>query len=375
MFTIQSPYPRSSRRTAFTLVELLVSVAVIAVLMLVLTQVLTGTQRAWGQAKARTEEFREARAVFEAISARLSQATLNSYWGYKIDASGNPTVYLRQSELHYVSGPSSILLGSQQPGSGHAVFFQAPLGENLQAANSPAGSGPEGLDSLLNGWGWYVSYGTDLPQRPGFLAASLVNPERKRFRLMEFRQATEKLSLFKATLPLGAAADSMPVPWIEAQKTQQELYQWFKTNLAEDSQPLADNILAIVVQPLSPSVVGVSGVDTSVAPAYIYDTRRHQWPDATTLAEKCRHQLPPMVRLTLVALHEEDWAALDNTKADALADQLRTLTTSKYFTTASKYDEDIKNLGTDLTNLRLSYRVFTTTVQIPAAKLETSREN
>ncbi|WP_044135145.1 Verru_Chthon cassette protein C [Verrucomicrobium spinosum] len=372
---IQSPYPCSSRRMAFTLVELLVSVAVIAVLMLVLTQVLTGTQRAWGHAKARTEEYREARAVFEAISARLSQATLNSYWGYKIDASGNPVLYQRQSELHYVSGPSSILLGSQQPSSGHAVFFQAPLGENLQPGTGPAGSGPEGLDSLLNGWGWYVTYDTDLPRRPGFLASSLISPERKRFRLMEFRQPTERLSLFKATSLIGAAADALPVPWIEAQKSQQDLYQWFKTNLGKDSQPLADNILAIVVQPLSPSIVGVSGVDTSFAPAYIYDTRRHQWPDATTLAEKCRHQLPPMVRLTLVALHEEDWAALDNTKADALADQLRTWTTSKYFTAASKYDEDIKNLGADLTNLRLSHRIFTTIVQIPAAKLETSREN
>lgn len=371
MTTHGSPPIRFCRRAAFTLVELLVSVAVIAVLMLVLAEVLTGTQRAWGQAKARTEEFREARAVFEAIAARLSQATLNSYWGYKLDANGNPVLYLRQSELHYVSGPSSTLLGSQHPGSGHAVFFQAPLGETLQpGATGTAGPAPEGLDNLLNGWGWYVAYGSDVPTRPGFLAPSPVNPERKRFRLMEFRQPTERLSLFKATGLSGA----MPVPWIEAQKTKEELYQWFRANLVEDSQPLGENILALIVQPLWPSAVDPSGVDISAAPAYIYDTRRHQWPDATTLAEKCRHQLPPMVRLTLVALHEGDWANLDNVAADALADQLRTLTSTKYFTAASKHEEDLRKLETDLTDLKLHHRLFTTTVQIPAAKFETARE-
>lgn len=372
---------RSCRRDAFTLVELLVSVAVIAVLMLVLTQVLSGTQKAWGHAKARTEEFREARAVFEAIAARLSQATLNSYLGYKMDAtSGQPLLYQRQSELHFVCGPSATLLGAQQPCSGHAVFFQAPLGESLQSSTSGTVS-PEGLENLLNGWGWYVTYGTDLPRRPGFLEASAVNPERKRFRLMEFRQATEKLSLFRSITPKAPASSTpapavvMPQPWIEVQTSRDELYQWFRSELASNSEPLAENILALIIQPVLPTMTGAGGVDTTIAPNYIYDTRRHQWPDVTTLAEECRHQLPPMVRLTLVALDEGDWGKLDTPAADALADKLRELTNTSCFTTASKYEEDIKKLETELVNLRLTHRVFSTTVQIPAAKFQTSSEN
>jgi uncharacterized protein (TIGR02599 family) len=369
------------RRAAFTLVEMLVSVAVVAILMLVLTQVLTGTQRTWSQAKARTEEFREARAAFEAIASRLSQATLNSYWGFKLDANGDPKVYQRQSELHFVSGPSAQLIGSQAPASGHAVFFQAPLGENLQSA--PPTPSPEGLDSLLNGWGWYVTYGSDLTRRPAFLADSPVNPERKRFRLMEFRQATEKLSLFKSVTPPPPSPTSsnpnppppMPVPWIEDQKSKDDLYKWFKTELIADSEPLAENILAIFIQPLWPSTATNAVLDTSVAPSYHYDTRRHQWPDNTTLAEKCRHQLPPMIRLTLVALNEGDWANMDPEEADALAGQLRGFTNTTFFTTASKYEEDLMKLEQELTKLRLSSRIFSTTVQIPAAKLQSSTDD
>lgn len=366
--------PSASRGHAFTLVELLVSVAVLSVLMLVLTQVLSNTQSTWGRAKARTEEFREARAVFEAIAARLSQATLNSYWGYKFDASGNPVLYQRQSELHYVSGPVTPLLGSTVPAAGHAVFFQAPLGENLSAGLSSS-SGPAGLENMLNAWGWYASYGSDMDQRPTFLQNNPAHPERRRFRLREFRQATEKLSLYQLVTPPGGGANTPKVPWIEAQNSQNTLYGWFRDTLAADSEPVGENILALVIQPVWPDPNDDTGVDTSAAPQYIYDTRRHQWPESSALAERTRHQLPPMVRLTLVALDERDWSRLDNTQADALAAELRALVNSGLFTTASAYEADVRRLETELVNRRLGFRIFSTAVQIPAAKLMSTRES
>ena len=167
----------------------------------------------------------------------------------------------------------------------------------------------------------------------------------------------------------------MPVPWIEDQKSKDDLYKWFKTELIADSEPLAENILAIVIQPVWPSAVGPAGVDTTSAPDYHYDTRRHQWPDGTTLAAKSRHQLPPMMRLTLVALNEGDWANMDPEEADALATQLRGFTNTTFFTTASKYEDDLMRLEQELTKLRLSSRTFSTMVQIPAAKLQTTSEN
>ncbi|WP_009959326.1 Verru_Chthon cassette protein C [Verrucomicrobium spinosum] len=364
------------KTAAFTLIELLVSVAVLSVLMMVLSQVLSDTQATWGRAKARTEEFREARAAFEAIAARLSQATLNSYWGYKLDANGNPLIYQRQSELHYVNGPVTTLLGSAVPAAGHAVFFQAPLGENLDPGSpNPASTEPYGLESMINAWGWYVTYDSDLPRRPAFLGDTPAHPERKRFRLMEFRQPTEKLSLYRLVTPPNGDATSTKIPWLEAQNSQNGLYDWFRSDLAADSQPVAENILAIFVQPVWPMPGKDTGADTSAAPNYLYDTRRHQWPDTTTMAERSRHQLPPMIRLTLVALDERDWSKLDSTATDALATQLRTLANTKVFITAAEYENDVKKLESELVNLNLGFRVFSTAVQIPAAKLMSSREN
>ncbi len=355
-----SRYP-SPKLRAFTLIELLVSVAVLAVLMLVLTQVLSDTQTTWGRAKARTEEFREARAVFEAMASRLSQATLNSYWGYKLDINNNPVSYERQSELHFVSGPATTLLGASLPAAGHSVFFQAPLGENMGAgALSGSATEPYGLQNMLNAWGWYARYESDMPRRPPFLVASPAQPERKRFRLMEFRQPTEKLSLYQ--LDGG-------IPWIEAQKTQADLYKWFRMDLAQESQPVAENILAVFIQPVWPVLDGDTGADVSAAPDYVYDTRRHQWQGSSALSKLSRHQLPPVLRLTLVALDERDWSRLDVSASDALAEKLQKLVNTEVFTSAVKYEADVKKLETELVNLKLGFRIFSTAVQMPAAKL------
>lgn len=118
---------------------------------------------------------------------------------------------------------------------------------------------------------------------------------------MEFRQPTEKLSLYRLVTPPNGDATSTKIPWLEAQNSQNGLYDWFRSDLAADSQPVAENILAIFVQPVWPMPGKDTGADTSAAPNYLYDTRRHQWPDTTTMAERSRHQLPPMIRLTLVA--------------------------------------------------------------------------
>ncbi|WP_256200248.1 hypothetical protein [Verrucomicrobium spinosum] len=228
---------------------------------------------------------------------------------------------------------------------------------------------------MLNAWGWYVTYESDMERRPAFLDDKEPHPERKRFRLMEFRQPTEKLPLYQLVTPASGGAATPKVPWIEAQTSQAGLYDWFRVYLAADSQPVAENILAIFVQPVWPLPGQDTGADTTAAPNYLYDTRRYQWPESSGLAERSRHQLPPMVRLTLVALDERDWARLDSTGTDALAVQLRSLANTKVFTTSSQYEADVKRLETELVSLKLGFRVFSTAVQIPAAKLMSTREN
>ena len=370
-------HPTSSRRPVaargFTLVELLVSMAVLSVLMIFLAQVLSDTQRTWGQARARVGEFREARATFDAIARRLSQATLNSYWGYRLDSSGNPDLYQRQTELHYVSGPAAALLPNAPHTAGHAVFFQAPLGETLDASTAAASSSPAGLENLLNAWGWYTQYESDLPRRPDFLEPDPAHPEKKRFRLMEFRQPTEKLTLYRMVIdPKGGR---MPVPWIEAQTSRDGLYRWFRDTIADESQPVAENILAVLIQPVWPTSTGDTGASTDVAPNYLYDTRRYQWPETSAEAFRSRHQLPPVVRLTLVALDEREWNGLDPARADMLAEELIELVNTTLFQKSTDYEQDLQRLEAELGRRKLGFRVFSTAIQMPTAKLTSSLED
>ncbi|MFM2166308.1 MAG: Verru Chthon cassette protein, partial [Verrucomicrobiota bacterium] len=182
--------PASHRRAAgFTFVELMVAISITALLLVLMSQMLGSTQLAWKNTRSSVGTFRDARNAFETISRRLSQATLNAYWGYNDPA--NPTFYQRQSELHLVSGPAQVLMPAQALSPGHAMFFQAPLGfaENAEVQR---------LNDTLNTIGYWVSFGGDLPQRPKWLRDDTArHPERMRFRLMEFRPPTEAIDLYR----------------------------------------------------------------------------------------------------------------------------------------------------------------------------------
>ena len=57
------PDQRSSG--AFTLAELLVSMTVLSILLLMLTQLLSQVQQTWSYSEARISQFREARVAFD----------------------------------------------------------------------------------------------------------------------------------------------------------------------------------------------------------------------------------------------------------------------------------------------------------------------
>ena len=173
------------KSAGFTILELLVSIAVVSVLLVVLASVSGHVQKVYRSSMGKAEQFREARTAFEAITSRLAQAALNTYWDY--DNPNNPTRYMRQSELRFQSGNAPALLGNTYPPS-HAIFFQAPLG---LTTNSTAYGG---LDNLLNTWGYFIEFGDDSNIRPGFLDTSGV-AKRPRFRLMELSLPTENLAL------------------------------------------------------------------------------------------------------------------------------------------------------------------------------------
>ena len=115
-----------SHRHGFTLLELMISMAVLAIIMVLVFQMLSATQRARSDSRARLSTFKEARVAFESITRRLSQATLNTYWDYEFTGTGRsrrPIDYQKQSDLHFVFGETADLIGKGDIHTGHAVFF------------------------------------------------------------------------------------------------------------------------------------------------------------------------------------------------------------------------------------------------------------
>lgn len=70
------PYLRA--RPGFSLLELMVSMAVLSLVMLVLLSITGTTQSIWKQTSQRIDSFQVARSGFESMTRRLSQATLNT---------------------------------------------------------------------------------------------------------------------------------------------------------------------------------------------------------------------------------------------------------------------------------------------------------
>lgn len=366
----QYPSRRVSGRRAFTLVELLVSMAVLSVIMLVTMSALETMQRSWRETRGKVNQFREARIAFETITRNLSQATLNPYWDYYYTQTGSnvppsestvsPAGYIRQSELDFRVGRAAELAGaeaSEASHPGHSLFFQAPLGLSQHY---------RGLGSLLNARGYYIRFGSDESRRPAFLPGQKV-PAKKRYQLMEYRPPAEKNAQQEGELQGNTVYQNN---------------QWYAQDAGVVSRPIADNILLLVISPQVPEeTAAASGRKKSwLAPTYRYQSRDadnstpaldgpQPGPDGT-LDQGTQHLLPPLVKVTLVAGEEatmKRW--LDENRNEPM--DLLSLAEAP-FTEAQHYDRDLGRLKAYLDSLRLNYRVFTTTVTLRNAAWDSS---
>ncbi|MEM7144657.1 MAG: Verru_Chthon cassette protein C [Verrucomicrobiota bacterium] len=335
----------------FSLVELLVSLAVLSLLLVLTTEMLSTTQDTWRNSKQRVSQFRDARIAFESITRNLSQATLNTYLDY-YDKDGNPMVikyegsygrddplqpsyYDRYSELHFlVDYAPSLFRGEDVKTPTHAIFFQAPLGDVRQRDLYGR------LNNLLNGRGYFVLLGDDSNSVPDFISKS--RDPIHRFRLMEYRPPSEDNRIFSESIDA-------------------EALDWFATDAAElirDSRMIADNVIALVIAPVS--TTQDDPARHLIAPDYVYNSRskRHQRVQF--------HQLPPLVQVTMVAISEES-ALQYGIDADTEAAEF-VERSGRLFRKAADFDKDLKQLEEDLTELNIDYRVFSATVPIRGAK-------
>lgn len=339
-----SPHSKHEGKKAaagFTLVELLVAMAVLGLVVVLSATMIGHIQKVWEHTTARTEQFQKARQALQTISGRLSQATLNPYWRVETNSSGTPVRYSRQSDLRFLSGPAASLTTIAGPASGSAVFFQAPTGFSSQGAAQ--------LDNALNTWGYFIEYGSDAPSyRPPFLSSTGVAPK-NRFRLIEFTDPSDMLKVF--TFTSGNAT--------------YKGREWFSTPLATQAnrRVLADNIVALVVLPRLPAVEDPSR--SALSPGYLYDSTQSN-------ADKTlnpRHQLSPIVDLAVVALDERSVRRIEwgSTAPDFGAGSL--------FLDPANLDDDLNTLRNNLAARGLNAAVFRISVPIAAARWSTEQSN
>jgi uncharacterized protein (TIGR02599 family) len=369
----------------FTLVEVLVSAGIVVVLMIVLLGMTDQTQRLVKATSSKVEQFQEARVAFEAMTRRLSQATLNSFWDYQYDQNGNPNGYTRKSELRFHSGPMRTLnsaggpLNSPQPG--HGVFFQAPLGMVSDTANLGA------MDHLMNTWGYFLEIGSDADKFPTFLS-NVVNP-RKRYRLMELMEPAEKLSVYKNQNDINNRL-------------------WFSQSISSNSttsprpvRVLAENVVALIILPRL-SLADEKRINSDptkppvLAPGYNYDStltppasqNPSSPPTLTQTLLNSKNQLPPVVQVIMVAIDEPSARRLEdlygpngtNDPYLGIGTNPDPLYKESLFTDPSKLNDSSTGTAGDLTkltlmlsssktpNIRASYRVFSSNVNIKGAK-------
>ena len=372
----------------FSLIEMMTSVAVLAILLTIVFQMLDGMEMTYRKTRQKVNEFRDANAGFEQITRRLSQSTLNTYWGYEyqLKSVGEFTVpfatkLIRQCELHFVTGPADTLFGNNKPKgvgarSSHAMFFVTPAGvasEQEDRTSDQLRFG--GLKGLLNAWGYYVQYSAD--EVPKFLHALENAPKAKlRYRLMEYRQPTEYLQIYK--IPLR---DKTKI------KTQDQIYAWFRegpygVNSEWNTAPIegmqdairttrivADNIIAMIVRPREAKGTGAAtAAALDIAKDYLYDTRRWQWGGSNTVATRTQHQLPPIVDVTLVAVDELSFQKFLDKQNLTDPEKDPGLVPADLFRNVDNVAKDYATLITNLKKHDISYRVYTRSIRIRESK-------
>ena len=326
---------------AFTLLELLVSTALLIILVGITVGIISATQGVWRRASAQVEQFRAARQAFESVATHIAQATLNPYWTVTLDAQGQPLRYERASELRFRLGTASVLVPGAAEG-GSAVFFQSPTGFFSD------GSGY--LGAALNTWGYFVEYGSDKSYRPAFLDAAGV-PERYRFRLVEFLDPSDRLAVFTYTSGNSSYTGT----------------DWFSAPLgtAGSKRILADNVIALVVLPKLSSLDDPTGF--ALAPEMNYDSTTR----LATPALNPRNQLPPVLEIAAVVVSDRSAARI----AWGSSPPDLGVSLSSLFGKAELMESDLEKLRDALLSKGLDARIFRQSVPLPSARWSLEQTN
>ena len=337
----KQPAARARRRLAgFSLVELMVASAILAVMMGLISLAIRQMAGGIKTSTAKVDAFQSARTGFESVSRTLGVATLNTYWDYfnssrqprsAANASTfQPATYGRQSDLHFLITNNFFTTTNTLTPVGHSVFFQAPLGyfTNTSSTNPPGS---------LNPCGFFVAYGND-PTKPNLAGIN----DRPRFRLYQWLPSSDSLTVASSSGRITNSAWVTPTNGV---------------------RPLAENIIAFVIR-----------VPSTNSSGYSTNATNYGWNSLTAWATGNQpaqmHQLPPLVNVTMVAVEEAAVNRLAGTAAtSADASSAMGITNfSTLFTDEAQYDADLLRLETALSGKNIPYRTFTTTVPLRGSR-------
>jgi uncharacterized protein (TIGR02599 family) len=258
-------------------VELLVSMAVLALLLVLVAQALAMTHRSWMFTHASAEMQRTVEDIQAVLSRHIGLATLQPRMRFD-EVTG---AFMPESDLHFVCGPAAALLSTVPGTCSDAVFFQ-------HAANA------DSLKTVMQACGFFVQYGDEATRQPAFIKSAISS---RRFRLMQFHQSASSLTIFRH-------------PALSTITRRSELYEWFVRPVADSPinhvSIVAENVLAMSINPHG-------GLNR------YHDTRRHQWEEATAEANASQHRLPESLSISLLVTDEASWSKLSSAAADTLA--------------------------------------------------------
>jgi uncharacterized protein (TIGR02599 family) len=363
-----------NRCFAFTLVEMLVAMAILVTIMVLSFQMIDRTNSIWSSTSSKLEQFRGGREAFDAIGARLAEATLDQYEGYQFQQMASltgtisaPTSYGRRSELRFLCGPGATeaqVSSTSYPCVTDSVFFVAPLGVLSGTTATAPTVGEYGstsanyptLPGLLNICGYFIQWSNNDLQRPALLGSTNANGGNDiyRFRLLQFIQPAEEMTLYNLT-----TAGSYPNYALVSTTNWQTSAM---TASPASVRQLAENVVALLLLPAS-STTDTTG---ALAPGFLYDSEN----PSTTGSNSQLNRLPPVVRVVLYTIDDVSAHRLANTAA---VPNLYTTSTgqplfvdpTKLYPAADGSDPgDLSRFETVLINHNLKFRRFETAVEL-----------